>query len=791
MGGDNVSIIRQDYGKPSVAEQTGGTDATTETSSGYTIHLDWDATYDQGKPIGSSYARWTIATPNPDMSCPNNPTWVECPEQTDTSGRESYTIVTDSKCGFDQCLYTQIVTKTEDRYSYSAITLRVVGDLKKPKNLAVSDIDTQAFTAKVAADNDSAVDDTVLAIIFSLNGTETVVGILEDGDPYKTVQCPEWTSSDKVLFGVRAVLPKSISYNTIDGVTVYDIDPYMTSAKVWQSGAVAFAPTISSFERADDDIRIAWTNSWADANCFELSWSDNPNAWESTDAPDKFMVENAFASSWRIAGLDTGKTWYARIRSALVTKDATTYSPYSATSSINLATSPETQEIAVSSGQIGVNQGVTVSWTYTSTDGTPQQQAEIYEYENDTYTMIGKTTTQEHIDLPGWSTAGIRNICVRTISESGENSGYSDTVPITVVAAATCSEVDSLTWVNVPASDLDAYSEWQLTSLPLTVTVTGAGTSGTTSVVIKRLGEFHGSRPDEQEINGYDGETIYNFSQIGSATISVELEDLLGTLDDNGTYTLIARVTDGVGQIAEVSKNFKVNWSHKAIEFDGIALISDNVAVIRAYKPTGALLTDTYDIYRLSADVPVLVFENATFDADYVDPYPTIGENGGYRLAFRTAERCCVTSAGQEAFIDLDADFNPGNVIIDFGGSFVALDYDIDLSFDSDKDFEAKRFLGGSIKGYWKAGAKTTSNISAIAIPADDDEVISAMRRLRDYTGLCNVRTPEGSNFTADVQVQEKWDGKRIDKLAEFTMKVSKVDPEELDGMTYTEWMGI
>lgn len=49
------------------------------------------------------------------------------------------------------------------------------------------------------------------------------------------------------------------------------------------------------------------------------------------------------------------------------------------------------------------------------------------------------------------------------------------------------------------------------------------------------------------------------------------------------------------------------------------------------------------------------------------------------------------------------------------------------------------------------------------------------------------MRTPEGSSFACDIQVAEKIDG-ASPQIVEFDLTVSKVDSEELDGMTYTQW---
>jgi len=63
------------------------------------------------------------------------------------------------------------------------------------------------------------------------------------------------------------------------------------------------------------------------------------------------------------------------------------------------------------------------------------------------------------------------------------------------------------------------------------------------------------------------------------------------------------------------------------------------------------------------------------------------------------------------------------------------------------------------------------------------------MRALARHAGLCHVRTPEGSSFTASVQVSEDrgYDSATID----YNLTIQVVDTVGFDGMTYAEWVQI
>ena len=69
-----------------------------------------------------------------------------------------------------------------------------------------------------------------------------------------------------------------------------------------------------------------------------------------------------------------------------------------------------------------------------------------------------------------------------------------------------------------------------------------------------------------------------------------------------------------------------------------------------------------------------------------------------------------------------------------------------------------------------------------------DAEQIRIMRRLAEYTGPCHVRTKDGSSYTADIQVAEDRDHADYDAIVTFSMTITRIEAETLDGMTYAQW---
>jgi len=339
-----------------------------------------------------------------------------------------------------------------------------------------------------------------------------------------------------------------------------------------------------------------------------------------------------------------------------------------------------------------------------------------------------------------------------------------------------------------------AYDVPTLTDMPLTVTVTGAGETGETTVAVERAQSYYLDRPDERTFTGHEGETIALYSQMGAAQITIEKDELIGPLDDGALYRLVATVQDGFGQSAEASIEFEVHWDHQALMPEATVEIDNEnyIAIITPIEPQGAEQGDTVDIYRLSVDRPELIYSGAEFGTAYVDPFPALGEMGGHRIVYKTANGDYITEDNELAWTDytqedtggIDTMFN----IIDYSNGQVQLMYDITLSSGWDKDFQETKYLGGHIQGDWNPAVSRSGNVGGAVATVKDQETIQAMRRLADSAGICHVRTRDGSSYAADVQVSESRDMGQDVVRAEFTLNITRVDPEGYEAMTLADW---
>ena len=346
-----------------------------------------------------------------------------------------------------------------------------------------------------------------------------------------------------------------------------------------------------------------------------------------------------------------------------------------------------------------------------------------------------------------------------------------------------------------------AESLWDgdvLTKMPLEITVSGAGEGGITSILVERAEDYLMERPDETNFHGNRGEVVLQTSPplIGTNQVSFDVKDLIGPMDDGAAYNIVATVQDGLGQTDDAILPFEVHWAHQAEEPSAeIEIDEENlIAFITPIAPENADPEDVADIYRLSADRPELIVEGAEFGETYVDPYPALGDMGGHRIVTRTKNGDYITEDNQFAMVDSpELGVNPIENedllnIIDFEGRQIQFYWETDYSNTWAKDFQETQYLGGSIEGDWNPAVSRSGTLSSKAITVLDQEMLKDVRRLADYPGICHVRTADGSSYAADVQVSEDYTDDEKGMVTNYSLSITKVDPQGFEGMTKDQW---
>lgn len=804
---------RHVYTRSERVNNAAATSTKIQATGGYLINTGWSAESRPDKPIDKVTVQYAAVNPvvtyqdvsgtrKFTLSCPSEASWQEANTISDTSGNDALIFETDNALGADELLYTRINTEHDNQITYGQPTMASdkklpYGILADPTGLSVN-ANPSTHRATITASNNSSLSHSFLAVYYREESKPTatrIIGIIPHGSSSVTVQAPDW-GTNAASFGVQAVIgdysplqPKS------SGVTDYSItNRQMESSYIlWDGGGVPLPPSnVQLSSPSFGTITVRWDWTWTAADSAELSWADRKDAWESTNEPSRYVVNNTYAGQWNIVGLSVG-TYYVRVRLIKTTEDSETYGTYSEIQEIKLSSAPDIPTLTLSPSVITEDGTTTGYWAFTSTDGTGQSQAEICEATINGQGVVtygksfAKTATAQSLLISakerGWHAGETHNLCVRVTSASGETSeGWSNYVPLTIADRVT-STISSTSLVN-----------GALTDMPLTVNVTGAGDGGTTTVIIERASDYHIVRPDENDIDGFENETIAVVTKSGEGNVVITNADLIGTLDDGAPYRILAQSKDTYGQVDEAKLDFTVRWAHQALIPSATFELPDDkfVTFITPVAPQGYVAGDTCDIYRLSVDKPELIVKGAKFGTKYVDPYPALGEFGGHRIVYRTANGDYITADNHIAWADYGEDeedtIDDFATIIDFGKSQIYLPYDLNVSNSWTKDFTETHYLGGSIQGDWKPGVSRKSSVKSTIIIEEDPETVEAIRRLAEWTGICHIRTPEGSSFACDIQVNEDREERWVNKLSKVSLSITRVESEGFDGMSYADW---
>ena len=791
------------YARPYQSEVRETSSAETATTT--TVRVVWASQTDAAHPIDRTAIEWLIETPAAGLVAPTGASWTEATGVADTGGTDSVRFVIDGKVGEDTCLWVR-VNNTHDRNTILGDPELVrVGYLAAPSNLSVTNIDSTNYQVDIACTNNSDVPDSKLAVIYRRDGKSVLCGIIGSTGSITDLQCPAWTDSSKVGFSVYAFQGTYTSELRDSGVTVYAISENMTSSKIGYNTSIPQAPATVSVTvgKLRTDAIVHWTWTWSTANIAELSWSESPWAWESTEPPSTYQVDDPDATKWRVRGLTPGKTYYFRVRLGQ-TGDETVWSPYSDTIEVGMFTTPDKPTIQLSDELVDANGKFSVSWTYHSDDNIGQESAEVCAYPNVGVLPIeamwpkrvvarAKSAQAVNVKAENWTRGAGYYVRVRVTSKAGLVSAWSEPAMIGVVGELGIDTVAaSLSSEIITDSSGVSRVQSSLTALPLTVTATpGAPAGGTTTVIIQRAEDYTQVRPDGKVVTNYEGEAVAIKSVNGNGQIAIRLKDLIGRLDDGAKYVLRVVASAPPSTPAEVDIPFEVHWDQQAHVPNAATTEILTGNAIKITPTSSSVISSTRcDIYRLSADGAELIIENGTFGVPYVDPFPAIGETAGYRVVYKSQYGDYITASEKFAWKDTQAGLDLDENIIDFNGEQVRLKYNMGLSNSWQKGFTQTVYLGGSVQGDWDLSIKRSGSVSATAVTVEDQDTIDALRRLAKWTGICHVRTVDGSSYAADVQVSETRSYKTAGNAAEFDLKITKVDSEVPDGITYAEWIG-
>lgn len=785
-------------------------------------------------------------------------TGINCTGETFTSGQEygyddaksKYTldINTSDVINLDECLWAHVKTDHDGIEAISNVKRVITGSLKPPETTVTMGTPTSTgFSVTIESiDFQTTVPGAYAQVFLEKASKPGEKHYIRIGTILQSDVIPKTITSREKLVGEDgySILIRNVS---ADGTT-------MKSAYDKHETTMPAAPTLLKVEPTDmaGKVFVDWTTNWDAANGVIISWTDDRDNWKSNEEPEEYEITSR-VGDWFIKGLETGKTWYFKVRSVRTVGDTQTMSDWSNELSVDLSSAPIKPTLFLSEEVITKTDTVTAYWSYMTGDGTAQISGKVYQgtVSGGVFTptkCVGATTTSQHVDINakkvGWSNGQTVTLALKTGSASGGVSEYSDPVQLVIAADPTVSITSNgmgtteaycehffgdgtttdftlafepepgMIVVDVDGTPTDAFtvsgdvlsmntapaegamvvadydtSHTVLQSTPFSV-VCATSNARTLTVAIERAEDYPMDRPDGTKTEGPAGETVFlnTVAAEASTTVQIDISKCFGRIDDGAWYNLVCTAADQYGRTAEATERFHVHWNHQAWRPTAEGEIDEEnyIAKITPIAGTGWVSTDTCDIYRLSQDKPELIYEGAEFGTTYVDPYPAFTWRGGYKFVTNTVYKDYITPDGEIAEANYYTDFDPGTLVIDFGGDFVELPYNITLSSTWAKDHKRTTYLGGSVVGDYNKAVTRDVSAGTVLVRNADEELVQKMHALAVYTGHCHVRTPDGSSFEADVQVQESraYNTAAVD----YALTIQKTDTTGFDGMTLAEW---
>lgn len=503
-----------------------------------------------------------------------------------------------------------------------------------------------------------------------------------------------------------------------------------------------------------------------DATGTVLEWSDDAEAWESTEAPerheftwsDKTVAPEAAGKFYKsqtikVKGLDEGVTYWFRARRYMDDADGNrTYGPYGDAVQCTTASVPVDDSVPSITGvaltappTVARGRGIACEWTIAA------------QREQESWAVIASTGQ---------------------VLASGEGPAEACTVPwervepyvadgaVSLFARIACGGqfADSGTWtvrvlepptLEVVASDLTAQPfefEVRCSEPGASVSwgVLSEGCSGDSAA-----GSYF-QAPGDVVAGGVDSPELAE-TAVGDETLyvgTVRLGTGLG-FHDGCAYRVVATAESAVTGLASerAEATFAVDWARKAPAPSGdIAVSVDDaahVATITLVAPQDAGEDDVYDVYRVTHDGVELISRPQGLPLDYeaVDRFAPFGDAGDYR--YRVS---CRTPDGSEEWADFDYSDDAGVLRFDWDTTFVELPYSIEVSDAFEKDSEVRPHMDGEREGFWNGAVARSASLSTALMRIEDAESVAAVRALAQHAGPVFVRTPDGSAYAADVQ---------------------------------------
>lgn len=554
-------------------------------------------------------------------------------------------------------------------------------------------------------------------------------------------------------------------------------------------------PSVTNVQCAADSktsLKVTW-DALSTAAGYTVQYTTRKEYFDSSANITSASVESNTAY---LTGLETGVTWYVRVRASNDAGD----SGWSEVVSAILGTKPEPPTTWSLSNTAYVGEDIILYWTHNSEDESKQTEAQIRIEVNGTaeYITVASNVSADEdepiysytLSSDDYQDGGYIKWMVKTKGVADEYSDWSTQRTVDIYAPPT---------VVITPTSLDEGGV--LTSMPLVFnTVAGPLNQSPISyhISIVSNGAYETVDNVGNPITITDGDEIYSkvvVSPEKEVAWTISAGDV--TFESGQTYILKVSVAMDSGLIATNTIPFSVSWD--TVDYISDASISIDPDTLAAYIAPFCLGEDDVlienvqlAVYRREADgtfTEIATGLENTMVTTVTDPHPSL-DFARYRIVTTDMTTGKVDysdlpgiEVGESAIVlqwdeqwqnfDYDDEDIPDVQLRT--GSMVRLPYNVDVSESRNPDVSLIEYIGRRNPVSYYGTQQGESGSWSTVIDKNDRETLHALRRLSAWNGDVYVREPSGIGYWAQVKI-----GMSI-KYSDLTIPVN-IDVTRVEG---------
>ena len=676
-------------------------------------------------------------------------------------------------------------------------------------------------------DNNNVLTVTFNNISTDINANKIEVAIYQDdNNKYSTVTIPINSETNFATYthSVEAghkykVRARAVRNKIYGGWTDFTSNEW--SCPVTPKNITKLIPQVISEEMSTNyGVYVEWTDEKSAIN-YEVQWTTNKSYFDISGEVHSQTTEPGTGPKLLVTGIELGHEYFFRVRSINDKGNSVGWTPIK---SVILGTRPSAPTTWSDITSAIVGEKINLYWTHNSSDGSYERYARINIKVRDSrnpgaqpmeYTKVVENTKPPEekdsnsvyvIDTSKSEWSNIRDGCIITwkVQTTGIVNQYSDWSverEINVYAKPEL-EIDIKNKNNISIDEVSSFP-FYITALATPSTQTPISyyieiISNDKYDTVDEVGNIKTVNPGDKVYQRYYDPTqnAWNFL--------IEMTPSNIDLENDKSYTINITVAMNSGLSKTSSKTFTTILSE--VFYDVFAdVIIDKETLVASIHPycneytnQGGSLVPVLSnncllsVYRREYDgtfTEIAKGINNISNTFVTDPHPSL-DYARYRIVAKNNDTGSLSYAdvpavyvGEPSVViqwadkwysfDYD-DSGEGNIEPKWAGSLLKIPYNIDISSSNNKDVALIEYAGrrNPVSYYGtQIGETATWNVE---IPAEDKELLYAIRRLSIWTGDVYVREPSGTGFWANISVS--YSKQHLSVVIPITFTIKRVE---------------